>query len=55
MGGWIGFGLANLACVLDPECFVLGGGVVQAGDLLIDAARATFADLLEGGERRPRR
>ena len=36
VGGWIGFGLANLAAVLDPECFVLGGGVVQAGDLLID-------------------
>ena len=28
VGGWIGFGLANLAAVLDPACFVLGGGVV---------------------------
>ncbi len=54
VGWWIGFGLANLACVLDPECFVLGGGVVQAGDLLVGAARATFAELLEGGDRRPR-
>jgi glucokinase len=53
VGGWIGFGLANLACVLDPECFVLGGGVVEAGSVLIDAARANFAALLEGGERRP--
>ncbi len=53
VGWWIGFGLANLACVLDPECFVLGGGVVQAGDLLVDAARATFTELVEGGERRP--
>jgi glucokinase len=52
VGWWIGFGLANLACVLDPECFVLGGGVVQAGDLLVDAARATFGELVEGGERR---
>ncbi len=32
---------------------MLGGGVVQAGDLLLDAARATFADLVEGGDRRP--
>ena len=24
VGWWVGFGLANLACVLDPECFVLG-------------------------------
>jgi glucokinase len=54
VGAWIGFGLANLAAVLDPDCFVLGGGVVQAGSLLIDSARATFAELLEGGDRRPR-
>ena len=39
--------------VLDPECFVLGGGVVQAGDLLIESARSTFAELVEGGDRRP--
>ncbi len=53
VGWWIGFGLANLAGVLDPECFVLGGGVVRAGDLLIRSARSTFAELVEGGERRP--
>jgi len=53
VGWWIGFGLANLAAVLDPECFVLGGGVVRAGDLLVGSARTTFAELLEGGERRP--
>ncbi len=53
VGWWVGFGLANLAAVLDPECFVLGGGVVQAGDRLIDAARATFGQLVEGGDRRP--
>lgn len=53
VGSWIGFGLANLACVLDPSCFVLGGGVVQAGDLLVDAARVTFGELVEGGARRP--
>ncbi len=53
VGGWIGFGLANLAAVLDPECFVLGGGVVLAGDLLIDSARTAFAELVEGGDRRP--
>jgi glucokinase len=53
VGWWIGFGLANLACVVDPECFVLGGGVVAAGSLLIDSARAAFEDLVEGRERRP--
>jgi glucokinase len=53
VGHWIGFGLANLAAVLDPQCFVLGGGVVEAGDLLITSARAAFAELVEGGDRRP--
>ena len=53
VGWWIGFGLANLAAVLDPGCFVLGGGVIQAGDLLIQSARVTFAELVEGGDRRP--
>ncbi len=52
VGQWIGFGLANLAAVLDPECFVLGGGVVRAGDLLVDAARSAFGSLVEGGDRR---
>jgi glucokinase len=54
VGRWVGFGLANLACVLDPECFVLGGGLVRAGDLLLDAASAAFDELVEGGDRRPR-
>ena len=53
VGAWIGFGLANLAAVLDPQCFVLGGGVVQAGDLLIESARVAYAELVEGGDRRP--
>jgi len=53
VGWWVGFGLANLAAVLDPECFVLGGGVAQAGDVLIEAARATFSSLVEGGGLRP--
>jgi glucokinase len=53
VGWWIGFGLANLACVADPECFVLGGGVVGAGSLLVDSARTTFEELVEGGDRRP--
>jgi glucokinase len=50
VGWWVGFGLANLACVLDPECFVLGGGMVGAGDLLLESTRRSFADLVEGGK-----
>jgi glucokinase len=53
VGWWVGFGLANLAGVLDPECFVLGGGLVGAGELLVDSARRAYAELVEGGSRRP--
>jgi glucokinase len=53
VGWWVGFGLANLACVVDPECFVLGGGLVAAGDLLLQATRRAFAELVEGGSARP--
>jgi glucokinase len=53
VGWWVGFGLANLACVLDPECFVLGGGLVGAGELLLDSTRRAFAELVEGGLARP--
>jgi glucokinase len=53
VGWWVGFGLANLVCVIDPECIVLGGGLVSAGDLLLDAAKASFHELVEGGSARP--
>ena len=53
VGWWVGFGLANLACVLDPECFVLGGGLVGAGDLLLDSTRRAYAELVEGSAARP--
>jgi glucokinase len=53
VGWWIGFGLANLAAVVDPACFVLGGGVVEAGSLLVDSARAAFEELVEGSDSRP--
>jgi glucokinase len=53
VGWWVGFGLANLACVLDPECFVLGGGLIGAGDLLVHSARRAYGDLVEGGASRP--
>jgi glucokinase len=53
VGWWVGFGLANLAAVLDPECFVLGGGLVGAGELLLVPARRAYAELVEGGAERP--
>ncbi len=54
VGSWLGQGLAALAAILDPGCFVIGGGVSDAGELLIAPARAAFEDELTGGSYRPR-
>ncbi|GAA2890788.1 ROK family glucokinase [Streptosporangium fragile] len=50
---WIGQGLADLAAVLDPGCFILGGGVSNASDVWIDQARESFARSLTGRGHRP--
>ena len=33
-GSYLGYALADLGAVLDPEIFVLGGGVSKAGEIL---------------------
>jgi glucokinase len=53
MGRWLGRGLANLAAVLDPSMFVIGGGVSAAADVFLPAARAEFANVLTGRGFRP--
>jgi glucokinase len=53
LGDWLGGGLANLAAILDPGCFVLGGGVSVAGDLFLDRVRSAFDDGLTGRLFRP--
>ncbi len=53
IGQWLGVGLANLAAALDPSCFVIGGGVSAADDLLITPARDAFRRTLTGRGYRP--
>jgi glucokinase len=53
VGTWLGHGLADLAAVLDPRVFIIGGGVAEAGELLIGPARATFQAQLTGRGHRP--
>jgi glucokinase len=50
---WIALGLANLANILDPEVIVIGGGLVEAADVLLPEVRARFAQLVMAGELRP--
>ncbi len=53
MGRWLGQGIASLAAGLDPEVFVIGGGLSDAGDLLLRPARDTFRLALTGRGYRP--
>ncbi|WP_171986684.1 MULTISPECIES: ROK family glucokinase [Nocardiopsis] len=52
-GEWLGTGLANLAAAFDPELFIVGGGVSEAGELLLDPARTAFERNLTGRGYRP--
>jgi glucokinase len=53
IGTWLGQGMADLAAVLDPGRFVVGGGVSEAGDLLLGPARERYAAALSGRGHRP--
>lgn len=41
-GEYLGKGLANVAAVVNPEIFVIGGGVSKAGDILISYVEPVF-------------
>ncbi len=53
VGWWLALGLANLVAILDPACFVLGGGVSSASELLVPATRRHLRGLLEAPDERP--
>jgi glucokinase len=53
VGRWLGIGLANLAAAFDPGRFVIGGGVSEAGDVLIGPAREAYRRQLTGRGFRP--
>ena len=39
IGRWLGVGVANLVNMLNPEVVVIGGGVIAAGDRLLEPVR----------------
>jgi len=53
VGRWLGEGIANLAAALDPDLVVIGGGLSEAGALLLDPAQAAFDRTLTGRGFRP--
>jgi glucokinase len=53
VGAWLGRGMADVAAVLDPQVFIIGGGVAEAGELLVGPAREAFLGNLTARGHRP--
>ena len=53
VGTWLGYGIADLAAILDPGMFVIAGGVARAGDLLLEPAWQAYLARLTGRGHRP--
>ena len=53
VGTWLGTGLAGISAGFDPELIVVGGGVSDAGELLLEPARLALSRGLTGRGYRP--
>ena len=51
-GEWVALGIGNLLAILDSSLVVIGGGLVEAGDLLLDPVRAALPDQVMAPEER---
>jgi glucokinase len=52
IASWLGHGLSVLTAVLDPGCVVLGGGVSDAGNLLLEPTSAAYQRALPARDHR---
>ncbi len=50
-GKYLGEGLAVIACVVNPEAIVIGGGVSKAGEILIDYIKPHYEEKVFHGSR----
>lgn len=46
LGRYLGMALAGTACILNPECIVIGGGVSRAGEILIKEVEKNFNEFV---------
>lgn len=53
LGRWLGSGMAALSALLDPRMYVVGGGVGEAGDMLLGPAREVLENELFARAQRP--
>lgn len=51
-GRYLGHALAGIACVVNPETIVIGGGVSKAGEILIDYIRPNYEEQVFHGSRK---
>jgi glucokinase len=53
IGYWLGIGLSDIVQILDPQMLVVGGGVIEAGELLLAPARLAFQERLPSRAKLP--
>ncbi|MFD0558597.1 glucokinase [Stackebrandtia endophytica] len=53
VGGYLGEALADMVQLLDPDILVIGGGVINAGELLLAPARQRYRAVLHARSRLP--
>lgn len=51
LGRWLGEGLASISAVLDPEVLVVGGGVAEAGDVVMVPLREAYRASMQRSHR----
>jgi glucokinase len=50
---WVALGIGNLVTLLDCSLVVIGGGLVEVGDLLLEPVRRAYRDEVMAHEERP--
>ena len=53
IGEWLGRTMAAISAVLDPDIYVIGGGVIAVGDILLEPARQAYERFLQASAYRP--
>lgn len=52
-GWWVALGVANLVNILDSEIVVVGGGLAEAGELVLAPTRTAYRELVLAPDHRP--
>jgi glucokinase len=53
-GDWLGAGIVTIAMVLDPACVVIGGGVAEAGEILMAPTQVAIEQYMPFNNKHPK-